>query len=1186
MPPSEAFLPSNGVLSEASQDLASPLLSPGSGRSATVVSEAVASVLEAGSPRIGSRMAPTGLPPSREVEDLKTKLRLLEKKRMEDRERLKTLEKVQMERDRFEGIIQKLQAKYQPQQQEMADLRKRLKAAEAKAEEVEVRQAEHDVAMEMATLDREMAEETAEALRSELDGLKAKAQELELEVDVLREENQALGEELTPEERTSQGWLQMERSNTRLREALLRLRDMTQQQEAELNDQVHSLEEDVRELSSVKEQLEMTKQRLKVSEEGVEELRQQLETALGAEEMIEELTERNMNMGEQISELRATVEDLESLQELSNELEVNHVETEKQMQEEVDYKDHLLAEQARRSARQDEAIEQYEYALARFRELVTSLQSDLDELRATQQLTEAEATKVTHHSRAMMDLNRKLQATASKTQVKTIDLELRRLDAQEAAEHLVMIQLFLPQAFQAERDSILSLLRLRRIAFKAKLVHGLIQERIAGHGTGRRQEDGVFAAFDILDQLTWIFSMSDRFIAAVTACSVESFIKFGAALNELEPVERALNGCIDGLRREEMDERKTAAQLQRYLVPGRFFRGVLVANGFRRLIALMTHLAEVHIIDDVEDYANHVYMRALLMQSQLENTSAAMSLVNDMVHGHVTSIDADNDAAGGLARKLDETIAGSRSPRIALGKIARSLDELRSRSLALFSDTESSFVRCEEVVTVVRGYSRSLGNLVLGFLDDEERRDSHTIGDLEQLIGRATSEHFGVEEEGDSVLSTFVERLRLMNVRINDLGGVVFDLSRTVEFERHPAPWVLCAQDLRAAERHPEDLEEQVRLLRETIYESAKQLKIRDKALEESAVKVELLEARTREAIKRTERIVELEQTVAEGRRREKVLDLTLEARVRELHDLHSERERWKTSASATTLTAERGNKSGRGRPSVEDNDGWGEDGWTEGSTSGSGTSSRMVGLLRKEIHDLQGAVRHLRDEQRHLRFVELHNPSTSSWLHEPLVKPPSSSETRASLVRSEAQDVLYEMVHLVATQADIYDLRRSPSNRLAWRPAHTTPQWHVLRQREQWERWREWKDEVVQKDCWYRLPSSTNTTTNTTTTTTTTATTITTTHAQQKRHSNTRPRRKWRCGVGDNGADGGSGGDGGGGGVIPSRGRGGGHMKVKLVMDQVDKIASSTTTTPLPGSIDVGAGPLRILDHGEEEGL
>lgn len=156
---------------------------------------------------------------SREAEDLKTKLRVMEKKRMEDREKLKILERVQGERDKFEGIIQKLQSKYQPQQQEAADLRKQLKEMDAKIEDLEKQQAKADTVVEVATLDREMAEETAESLKNELDALKQNHEELQLEVEVLREENQELGKEMSPEEKTSHGWLQMERSNERLREA-------------------------------------------------------------------------------------------------------------------------------------------------------------------------------------------------------------------------------------------------------------------------------------------------------------------------------------------------------------------------------------------------------------------------------------------------------------------------------------------------------------------------------------------------------------------------------------------------------------------------------------------------------------------------------------------------------------------------------------------------------------------------------------------------------------------------------------------------------------------------------------------------------------------------------------------------------------------------------------------------------
>lgn len=52
---------------------------------------------------------PTAAAMAREAEDLKSTIKILEKKRAEDREKLKLLERVQGERDKFETIIQKLQ---------------------------------------------------------------------------------------------------------------------------------------------------------------------------------------------------------------------------------------------------------------------------------------------------------------------------------------------------------------------------------------------------------------------------------------------------------------------------------------------------------------------------------------------------------------------------------------------------------------------------------------------------------------------------------------------------------------------------------------------------------------------------------------------------------------------------------------------------------------------------------------------------------------------------------------------------------------------------------------------------------------------------------------------------------------------------------------------------------------------
>ena len=498
----------------------------------------------------------------REIEDLKTKLRLIEKKRMEDREKLKAMDKMRADRDKFEGIIQKLQSKYQPQQQELIDLKRRLKEEIDKIQVLEAQQAESESVQEMATLDREMAEETAEAVKLELDALRLKYEEIELEVGVLREENDELGKEISPEDKTSQGWLQLERSNERLREALIRLRDVTQEQETSLKKQIEELESDVQDLAKTKEEFDQTKESLTKSDATVENLRQQLDTALGAEDMIEELTEKNMTLNEKIEEMKMNIEDLESLKELNDELEINHTETEKQLQEELNYHEIVLAGEVKKLAVQNGTIQDLEYTVSRFRDLVTNMQNDLEDMRASQQITESEANELSNRSRAMMDLNMRLQTSAAKAQVKAIDLELDKMQAQESLEHLSIVQLFLPERYMIEQDSVQALLRFRRVGFKAHMMHGFVKERISELTTSGQQED-IFALSDVLEKLTWISSTCSRFINHMETCHLESFKRLGHALYELEPVERALNIWIDSLKRDELKAEQCSNELQR-----------------------------------------------------------------------------------------------------------------------------------------------------------------------------------------------------------------------------------------------------------------------------------------------------------------------------------------------------------------------------------------------------------------------------------------------------------------------------------------------------------------------------------------------------------------------------------------------------------------------------------------------
>ena len=73
--------------------------------------------------------------------------------------------------------------------------------------------------------------------------------------------------------------------------------------------------------------------------------------------------------------MRITIEDLEALKELSDELEENHVETEKALQEDLEAKEAQIRDLQRKIDALEETCLDYEGTIAQFRELVMQLQT-------------------------------------------------------------------------------------------------------------------------------------------------------------------------------------------------------------------------------------------------------------------------------------------------------------------------------------------------------------------------------------------------------------------------------------------------------------------------------------------------------------------------------------------------------------------------------------------------------------------------------------------------------------------------------------------------------------------------------------------------------------------------------------------------------------------------------------------
>ena len=192
---------------------------------------------------------------AREVEELTAKLRILEQKRIEDRRKIREYEASKIGESTLEKHKEKLQAKMTSMAEEIRQLKTVLSDTEAQLSAIQASAAENAEVLEMATLDREMAEERVEVLQLELDSLKERQEELVAENELLKSENEEFIRGAGPiggDGERSAGSLQLERQNERLKDALVRLRDVTGTREAELKDEIAAMTEEIEQLAAIK----------------------------------------------------------------------------------------------------------------------------------------------------------------------------------------------------------------------------------------------------------------------------------------------------------------------------------------------------------------------------------------------------------------------------------------------------------------------------------------------------------------------------------------------------------------------------------------------------------------------------------------------------------------------------------------------------------------------------------------------------------------------------------------------------------------------------------------------------------------------------------------------------------------------------------------------------------------------
>ncbi|CAO3591941.1 unnamed protein product [Absidia cylindrospora] len=894
--------------------------------------------------------------PLKDYEELRFKLKILESKRQEDREKYREHEKVKEEAEQFLTLRNKLQDKVSELQKELRDAKRESKESDADRESFEFKYNDALESLEMMTLDKEVAEEKAENLQQEVNVLKDKMEEITVDLDILRKDADILNRapENNGDEKTPLEVIQLERHNERLKDALLRLRDATTEHETDLNRKIKELERENHELAEVKVQYIRTKERLELADNQNEDLKQRLDDALGAEDLVEQLAEKNLNLTEKLEEMRSVVDDLEALKELADELEENHLETEKQLQAEIDHRDMLLREQLERIRSMEETAVDYESTVQQFRELVALLQSDLERLKHKEENRQSEKQDLSSQSQAMMSLNMQLQSTVMKAQAKAIDLELRKLDATQATDKLGYIQPYLPDAFfKTENDAISCFLLFKRLVFKSELIikhldqNHPISEKIMNTVT-----ESLVSVCELRQRAGWLSDVAKRFVTFIKNCKPDTFAKLGQVYHDLLGTERRINGITELLRTDELNEAECIMELQ-------------------RMIAQLEHLTEVYLVP--AGPSNHVDQFFGLTRA-LDFNADRMTVEFTFVRQAVENA-AKNDGikiTEGLERfdydylePLSRLIVQSKNSKIMARKLLRQLEDLAEQALTPKAEHLHRFKTLYAISTKVSKFCfetyKQIGNYV------SEKRGSKeeiSLAVIQQIVYNKADEILEIAES--TMWEGSLNTLKSLTNELSNTYSRVDNDNKMDKIITSTAPWIQRASDMKAEVMVDHEKDRKLQQHADEILKLLKDIKLKDLSIQETSVKVELLEKRTEAAKKQAEQIVVLEETLQKSQSQEQMYSEALENLKAEYGVLQQENGELKKAASIKEETNQSPSSATHAASKKSELELSGAHSSLEPVSSGN------MAYMIQQMESLKSAIRYLRVENNHLKSCDM----------------------------------------------------------------------------------------------------------------------------------------------------------------------------------------------------------------------
>ncbi|XP_038135401.1 dynactin subunit 1 isoform X5 [Cyprinodon tularosa] len=895
-----------------------------------------------------------------QVKDLDEKLETLKMKRTEDKAKLKELEKHKIQLEQ----LQEWKTKMQEQQ---AELQKQLKEAKREAKEaMEAKErymeemSDTADAIEMATLDKEMAEERAESLQLEVDSLKERVEELTMDLEILKHEIEEKGSDGAA---SSYHVKQLEEQNGRLKEALVRMRDLSASEKQEHVKLQKQMEKKNMELDSLRGQKEKLQEEMTAAEKTIDELKEQVDAALGAEEMVETLTERNLDLEEKVRELRETVTDLEAINEMNDELQENARETELELREMLDLGAARVREAEKRVEAAQETVADYQQTIKKYRELTAHLQEVNRELTSQQ---EASAELQQQPPAEMFDF--KIKFAETKAYAKAIEMELRKMEVAQANRHVSLLTSFMPESFLrhgGDHDCILVLLLIPRLIHKAELISKQAQEKFdlnenCVERVGLKGAVGEQLSFagGLVYSLSLLQATLHKYEQALSQCSVDVYKKVGSLYPEMSVHERSLDSLIDLLHKDQLDETVNVEPLT-------------------KAIKYYQHLYSIHLADQNEECTMQLADHIRFTQSALDCMAVEVGRLRAFLHAGQEKAD--------LAVLLKDLETSCSDIRQFCKKIRRRMPGTDAPGIPAalnfgqqVSDTLSD---CRKHLTWVVAVLQEVAAAGAQMITPLSEQDGLAAVKLEDVAFKAAEQIYG--SQGANPYECLRQSCSIVIATMNKMATAMqegeYDSDKPQS--KNPPPVDVRAGALRAEITDAEGLGLKLEDRETVIKELKKSLKIKGEELSEANIRLSLLEKKldssSKDADERVEKIqTRLDEAQTLLKKKEKEFEETMDALQADIDQLESEKMELKQRISSQSKMSSDGLRGSgpSGIASIVSGISGEEQKANMMAGVGSGSGAQVIDspLLTKQIEAQRLCIKHLKNENNRLKAEKM----------------------------------------------------------------------------------------------------------------------------------------------------------------------------------------------------------------------